>query len=119
MLATPNGYTNDASQLNLTPIDSLLQVKSDPEALVLQLQQILQYAKNNNLKVSIAGAQHSMGGHSMYPGGIVVNMLNYKRMELDEANNTLTIGSGALWEDAIRYLDQSPAAQRASLKIAA
>ncbi|MEN4762322.1 FAD-binding oxidoreductase [Chryseobacterium sp. C39-AII1] len=102
----PKGYTNDASELNLTKIDTLILVPKTKPEIENQLQQILKYAKEKNLKVSIAGAQHSMGGHSIYPNGILLNMLPYKQMELDEKNNVLTIGSGALWEDAIKYLDK-------------
>ena len=47
-----------------------------------------------------------MGGHTMYPNGIVLNMRPYKKMQIDTINNILTIGSGALWEDAINYLDK-------------
>ncbi|WP_300690103.1 FAD-binding oxidoreductase [Chryseobacterium sp.] len=102
----PKGYTNDASQLNLTKIDTLIKVPSSKPEIENQIRQILKYAKEKNLKISIAGAQHSMGGHTIYPNGILLNMLPYKHMELDEKTNILTIGSGALWEDAIRYLDK-------------
>ncbi|MBI3233270.1 MAG: FAD-binding oxidoreductase [Bacteroidetes bacterium] len=103
---TPNGYANDASQLNLTKVDTIIQVPNDKKAIEIQLKSILKYAKKNNLKISIAGAKHSMGGHTIYPNGIVLNMLPYKHMELDTINNILTIGSGALWKDAIKYLDK-------------
>jgi FAD/FMN-containing dehydrogenase len=102
----PNGYTNDASQLNLTKVDTIIQVPNDKKEIEVQLKNILKYAKENNLKISIAGARHSMGGHTIYPNGIVLNMLPYKQMELDTTNNILTIGSGALWEDALKYLDK-------------
>jgi len=103
---TLKGFTNDASKLNLTEIDTLIAVPNDKTEIQNQLKQIVKYAKEKNLKISIAGAQHSMGGHSIYPNGILLNMLPYKQMELDEKNNILTIGSGALWEDAINYLDK-------------
>jgi FAD/FMN-containing dehydrogenase len=103
---TPKGFTNDASQLNLTKIDTIIQVPSDKNEIKVQLKNVLNYAKENNLKISIAGAKHSMGGHTIYPNGIVLNMLPYKQMALDTTNNVLTIGSGALWEDAIKYLDK-------------
>ncbi|MGV0924093.1 FAD-binding oxidoreductase [Empedobacter tilapiae] len=103
----PNGFTDDASQLNLTKIDTLIQVPENKKEIEVQLRQILKYAKENNLKISIAGAQHSMGGHTIYPNGIVLNMLPYKQMELDSINNILTIGSGALWEDALKFLDKN------------
>ncbi len=100
------GYTDDESHLNLTKIDSLILVPDNQTELINQLRKIIKYAKGNNLKVSIAGAQHSMGGHTMTENGIIVNMLPYKEMELDTINDILTIGSGALWKDAIEFLDK-------------
>lgn len=102
----PIGYTNDASQLNLTKIDTIIQLPNDKKEIEIQLKNVLKYAKDNKLKISIAGAKHSMGGHTIYPNGIVLNMLPYNQMELDTLNNILTIGSGALWEDALIYLDK-------------
>ncbi|MCI9846552.1 FAD-binding oxidoreductase [Flavobacterium pectinovorum] len=102
----PNGYTNDASQLNLTKVDTILKVPEDKTEIIKQLQSILKYAQEKKLKIAVAGAQHSMGGHSIYPDGIEVNMLPYKHIELDSNTNILTIGSGALWQDAIEYLDK-------------
>ncbi len=102
----PIGYINDASQLNLTKIDTIIEVPNNKTEIENQLKNILKYAKENKLKISIAGARHSMGGHTIYPNGIVLNMLPYKQMELDTTNNILTIGSGALWEDALKYLDK-------------
>lgn len=102
----PKGFTNDASQLNLTKIDTIIKVPNNKKEIEIQLKNVLKYAKENNLKISIAGARHSMGGHTIYPNGIVLNMLSYKQMELDTTNNILTIGSGALWEDALKYLDK-------------
>lgn len=105
-IVIPKGFANDASQLNLTKIDTLIKVPNSKTEIVNQLKQVLKYANEKNLKISIAGAQHSMGGHSIYPNGILLNMLPYKHIELDQENNILTIGSGALWEDAINYLDK-------------
>ncbi|MGL4630902.1 MAG: FAD-binding protein [Leadbetterella sp.] len=102
----PKGYSNDVSGLSLTKIDSIINVPNSKSKIIKQLQEVLLYAKKNKKAVSIAGAKHSMGGHTMYPNGIVLNMRPYKQMELDTVANVLTIGSGALWEDAINYLDK-------------
>ncbi|MCE2732870.1 MAG: FAD-binding oxidoreductase [Flammeovirgaceae bacterium] len=104
--AIPHGYINDASQLNLTKVDTIIQVPNNKKEIENQLRYILKYAKEKGLKISIAGAKHTMGGHTIYPNGIVLNMLPYKQMELDTVNNVLTIGSGALWEDALKYVDK-------------
>ena len=104
--AIPKGYANDASQLNLTKVDTVVQVPSGKKEMERQLRDILKYARANQLKISIAGARHSMGGHTIYRNGVVLNMLPYQQMKLDTVNNMLTIGAGALWEDAIKYLDK-------------
>ena len=103
---TPEGYTDDASGLNLTKVHSIIQVPSHKDDIVLQLRNILEYAEKNNKRVSIAGAKHSMGGHTIYPDGILLNMRPYSSMSLDTVNNILTIGSGALWSDALQYLNK-------------
>lgn len=100
------GYTNDESHLNLTQVDTIIHVINDSTEIINQLKWGLKYATKNQLKVSIAGAKHSMGGHTMSKNGVVINMLQYKNMKLDTNNNILTIGAGALWEDALQYLDQ-------------
>ena len=100
------GYVDDESHLNCTKIDSLFLAPNNRKELIKQLREILKYAKKNNLKVSIAGAQHSMGGHTITENGVIINMLPYKEMELDTINDILTIGSGALWKDAIAFLDK-------------
>jgi FAD/FMN-containing dehydrogenase len=102
----PYGYTDDASGLNLTKVDTIIKVATTKNEIVNQLRSILTYAKQNNKKISIAGARHSMGGHTIYPDGIVLNMLTYNHMEIDTVSNILTVGSGALWENALQYLDK-------------
>ncbi len=106
IIQIPKGFTNDASQLNLTKVDTIIQVPNDKREIEIQLKDVLKYAKENNLKISIAGAKHSMGGHTMYPNGIMLNMLPYNQMELDTINNILTIGAGSLWENALEYLNK-------------
>ena len=59
-----------------------------------------------NRRVSIAGARHSMGGHTIYPDGIVIDMLPWNHMELDEGRNILNVQAGAIWKDIIKYLDE-------------
>ena len=103
---TPEGYTDDASGLNLTKVHSIIQVPSHKDDIVLQLRNILEYAEKNNKRISIAGAKPSMGGHTIYPDGILLNMRPYSSMSLDTVNNILTIGSGALWSDALQYLNK-------------
>jgi FAD/FMN-containing dehydrogenase len=96
---------DDASRLNNTPVSEVLKLASDPQAAETQLRELLSRARKDHLKVSIAGARHSMGGHTIYPGGIVLDMLPFNRLELDTSRAILHAGSGARWADVIPYLD--------------
>src|SRR5262249_2458903 len=88
---------NDASHLNRTEVAGVWKVPSDPDAAERQLCEILQQARAHKLRVSIAGVTHSMGGHTMYPGGIVLDMLPFNRMKLDRRAKLLHVGAGARW----------------------
>ena len=55
--------------------------------------------------MSIAGARHSMGGHTIYPGGIVLDMLPFSRMELDARGGTLRVAPERAWSQVIPFLN--------------
>jgi len=100
-----NGYTNDASHLNETKVDSTVKAFEDIDKATAQIVQLIKLAKEQGKKISIAGAQHSMGGHTIYPDGIVLDMKGFRYMELDSTDEYLLVGSGALWSDIIPYLN--------------
>src|ERR1700722_13549770 len=99
------GRADDASRLNETAIAETWKIPDDEEAAELQLAALLEYARTNHLKISIAGARHSMGGHTIYPNGIVVDMLPFNRMALDETRNILHVQAGARWFEVIKFLN--------------
>jgi hypothetical protein len=101
----PKGYANDVSRLNQTRIDSLVQISPHSDSVILQLRQLLQYAQKRQLPVSIAGAKHSMGGHTIAPDGVRIDMLPFKKLSLDTTTGILTAGAGALWSEVIPYLN--------------
>lgn len=100
------GYTNDASKMNQIKIDSTVQIASLAAEAENQLIHLVRYAIKEQKKISIAGAQHSMGGHTIYPGGVVLNMKGFNQMKLDTSTNILTVGSGATWAEVIPFLDK-------------
>ena len=79
---------------------------TDPGEGETGLREVLLKAQAAHLHVSIAGARHSMGGQTIYPGGIVINMLPFKGMTLDESKNLLHVQAGAKWADIIPFLDR-------------
>ncbi|MDZ4860421.1 MAG: FAD-binding oxidoreductase [Candidatus Hydrogenedentes bacterium] len=97
--------TDDASRLNQTRVHEIWNIPTDPVKAEAQLKQLLIRATAENLPVSIAGARHSMGGHTIAPDGIVVNMLPFNAMELDDMQKILHVGSGARWSSVVPYLD--------------
>lgn len=101
----PAGFVDDASRMNATQVAEIRPVPKDPAEAERQLAALLARARAEGRRVSIAGARHSMGGHTIYPGGIVVDMLPFHQMELDEAGEILHVQAGALWQDVIAYLD--------------
>ncbi len=101
----PNGYVNDASRLDLTKVDTVLTISTDSTKAVQQLVSLVKYVDSTGKKVSIAGARHSMGGHTIYPNGIQVNMLPFNRMHLDESKKILYVQAGARWAEVILYLN--------------
>ena len=99
------GIMNDVSRLNETLISKTWSVPQEKAAAEAQLSEILHQARRDGLPVSIAGARHSMGGHTMYPRGVVIDMLPFNAMQLDEQHNILHVQAGARWNDILKYLN--------------
>ena len=93
------GTINDVSCLNRTAVHGIVQVTS-----VDDIRNALQYARENKLKVSMAGKKHSMGGHAFYRNNLVLDMKGFNQIELHEDTQTITVQSGATWHDIQNYL---------------
>ena len=104
--AATTPLADDVSRLNATAIHEIWEIPSDEAAAQSALRELLKKADKAGIHISIAGARHSMGGQTIAPGGIRVNMLPLKAMELDEKSDLLHVDAGALWADAIPYLDR-------------
>jgi FAD/FMN-containing dehydrogenase len=106
IVPTAPGKINDASRLDETSVAKIWKIPAAEKAAESQLAELLQFARTNHLKVSIAGARHSMGGHVIYPDGIVIDMLPFNRMELDGTNLVLHVQAGARWSEVIPFLNK-------------
>ena len=90
---------NDVSKLNPAHVREVLHPHE-----VSDLQKAIKYAKENNLKVSIAGKRHSQGGHVVYDGAVVLDMREFNKvLSLDEKSKVIRVQSGATWEDVQNY----------------
>src|SRR5271170_1956802 len=69
----PAGYADDVSRLDKTQVSEIWDIPADPQKGEDKLRELLLRAQASHLRVSIAGARHSMGGQTIYPGGIEIN----------------------------------------------
>lgn len=100
------GQVDDASRQNRTPVAEVWPVPADAGEAERQLAELLRRAAREQLVVSIAGVRHSMGGHTIYTGGIAVDMRPFRAMHLDAGSRLLHVQAGATWAEVIPYLDQ-------------
>ncbi len=103
---TQSTVADDMSRMNATPVHQNWDIPGDGSVARASLRALLAQAKANHLPVSIAGARHSMGGQTIAPAGIRINMLPLKSMELNSQADLLHVDAGALWADVIPYLDR-------------
>lgn len=97
--ATSGPVINDVSCLNPTPIDSVVTVRTEED-----VRRGLQMAREKGVRVSIAGARHSQGGHAFATNNVVLDMREFKRMSVDAPNGILRVESGATWHDIQKVL---------------
>jgi len=92
---------NDVSRLNPTHVKAI--VKNEE---IRGLQEVLSEARSNDLKVSIAGKRHSMGGHTFYKDAVVLDMTDFdKVLSVNPEAKLVTTQSGATWQQLIEYLN--------------
>jgi FAD/FMN-containing dehydrogenase len=101
----PPGIADDASHLNATPMQ-VFKVPSNLLAAQVQLRGLLKQAQVQGKKVAIAGSRHTMGGQTLHPNGIALDMGLFNQMKLNPATQNLSVQSGATWEQIIPYLNQ-------------
>src|SRR5262245_36240172 len=101
----PPGYIDDASRMNRAHVAEVRAIPADPAAAESQIRDLIKLARSKRLRVAIAGARHSMGGHTIYPEGIALEMLPFNHMELNPETQTLRVGAGARWSEIVPYLD--------------
>lgn len=92
---------SDVSQLMPVKVEKV--VKGKEEQAILE---VIQEAKENGKKISIAGKRHSMGGHTYYKDAVVLDMTTYNDiLEFNPDAKTIRVQSGATWNDIQQYVN--------------
>jgi FAD/FMN-containing dehydrogenase len=92
---------NDASGMSPVAMRAVAKVGSFEE-----IRGILQYAREQGLKVSIAGRRHSEGGQTATPGGIQIDMLKLNRVQVQGKGETVRVECGATWTTVLDELEK-------------
>ncbi|MEX2515169.1 MAG: FAD-binding oxidoreductase [Candidatus Paceibacterota bacterium] len=91
--AQEGGVINDASCINETQVEGVVAIKTEDD-----IRNSLAYAQAENLEVSMAGAKHSMGGQAFAQNNLILDMSGYNQIEVNEQEMTMTVQSGATWD---------------------
>lgn len=92
---------NDVTYLYPTHVKKVVE-----ENQTSSLVEIIKNAKLNNLTVSIAGRQHSQGGHTYYKDSVFIDMKFYNQiLNLDVNNKIITVQSGVTWEQIQNHIN--------------
>ncbi|MCF6409926.1 FAD-binding oxidoreductase [Pseudalkalibacillus salsuginis] len=95
---------------HMTDVGKLMPVKVKQvvkETELTSIKEVIEEAKREDLKVSIAGKRHSMGGHTYYHDSVVLDMTGYNKvLDFDKEKKTITVQSGITWDDIQQYINK-------------
>lgn len=101
-------YADDAGKLLPTNIKEIRPAES-----TASLQKWVKTANKENQKLSIAGMQHTQGGHTMYPNATMIDMKSYNEiLDYDPNRKRITVQSGITWDQIQRKINRDGLALR-------
>ncbi len=95
------GFANDASHFNKTAVYGVVKIANEND-----IREPLKIARENNLKITCAGQQHSMGGQTFTHGGLVLDLRDFNRIKLEKEHKLVNLQSGARWWQLQQLLDK-------------
>ena len=100
-LFTPGKDVSDWGRFKRTKVGFIAHPEAEADFV-----SIVNFAKENKLKISVRGIGHSATGQTFIENGIMVEMLKYNKViELNEVNKTLHIQCGATWGQITQLLE--------------
>lgn len=103
--------TSDYSRLESARPAEVIVPREDVTGATEQLAGLIRRASAEERKISIAGSQHSMGGHTLVDAGWLIEMRSnaFRRIDpvqVQEGRATVRVGSGATWHELLLALDR-------------
>lgn len=93
---------DDVTHMNVERVKGIIQVMCIDDII-----DVINRAREENVKVIPRGTKHSMGGHCIARCGYIIDMTHMNRItSFDEENHLVTVQAGATWSDLIKYLNQ-------------
>lgn len=93
---------HDISRLDYTEVYDIVTHEE-----ISQMQDAIKKADEQDLKISIAGTRHSMGGHTFFEEALVLDMTDFDTIiAVDPERKIVRAQSGARWDEVIREIDQ-------------
>ncbi|MCM3716153.1 FAD-binding oxidoreductase [Halalkalibacter oceani] len=93
---------HDVSRLFPERVEDIIKGREE-EALVKAVRQ----AKEDHLKISIAGARHSQGGHAFYRDSLLLDMTDFDEiLSIDPERKLMTVQSGVTWAEVQNALNR-------------
>jgi FAD/FMN-containing dehydrogenase len=59
----------------------------------------IQFARNNNLIVSVKGGGHNVAGNAICEGGVMIDLSKMKSIHIDLVNRTARVEPGVIWRE--------------------
>ena len=92
---------DDFTRLNKTSVTNIVSPENYSE-----LRSVIAEARQKNLKLSIAGARHSQGGHAFCQDAIVIDTKKLNNiLSFDDSKKIVTVQSGVTWDHLQEYLN--------------
>jgi FAD/FMN-containing dehydrogenase len=105
-LPAPPAGRNDVSGLSPSVPAEVVPVASDPAEAERQVVALVARAAAEGRRIAIAGSRHSMGGHTVFPEAIVVDMTPFRSLTVDPSRRIVCAGAGARWSDVLPAIDR-------------
>ena len=90
----------DASRLEKVKVSHIIEVTNEED-----IANAIAMAKKENKKISIAGSQHTMGGHTFALDNVILKMHRFNKINYSFITERLTVQSGATWDQIQDYLN--------------